>query len=524
MFTILFTFARLSVSATPERILDVTYSQLSGLFYQKSVDGVMGFIDDNYHSDLGWDKKRLKLVLNQLFNGYDIFLLKTDSYQVIKSEDTTQIIVKWRGYWYAETLPFHHTKDQFPCFGTQPVLSFDTESFQYHQWSLAGKKWKLTRVWFDPEINRGREALLKDKLLDYFIQKTGPVGEAFGKNLTQSVDSGGVLMVQGVLPSCALTYVSESCHWRPDITLYGQNGWLKPMPFFGEETHNATPLNAIQIGIKEIKFIHESTTRMVYTVMEKNYNGLLSYLKKRDERIYSIPRGMVFSLETAKPAPFRKKDIDGLLPMEGYFRDSTVYMQREMISNYHFMKARNYLYAKDTQSAYREFVSAGAAGFDVEGINYNLSLTLEHLYNNTTAAADYLEKEARYYPWNLELYPNCGRLNKLAGRTQKAIESYEIALRFEPENIDVLLALGDLYLAKDNWLAACSKYQEVIKNDPYDHEARVKVADIYLNHGDPAKALRYYQEALPILKKIKNSQADEIEKKVKSVESMLKKK
>jgi tetratricopeptide (TPR) repeat protein len=115
-------------------------------------------------------------------------------------------------------------------------------------------------------------------------------------------------------------------------------------------------------------------------------------------------------------------------------------------------------------------------------------------------------------------------LNKLAGRTQKAIESYEIALRFEPENIDVLLALGDLYLAKDNWLAACSKYQEVIKNDPYDHEARVKVADIYLNHGDPAKLLRYYQEALPILKKIKNSQADEIEKKVKSVESMLKKK
>jgi hypothetical protein len=524
LITVLFTFASLCFSASPEKVMDVTYSKLSGMFYLKSVDGVMGFVDDNYHSDLGWDKKRLKLVLNQLFDGYDVFLLKTDSFEVIKSEDTTQIIVKWRGCWDAEKLPSHHAKDQFPCFGTQPVFSFDTESFQYHQWSLVGKKWKLTRVWVDPQINQGREALLKDKLLAYFIQKSDPVGEIFGKNLTQSVDSGGILMVQGLLPSCALTYVSESCHWRPDITIYGQNGWLQPMPFFAEETENAPPLKPIQIGIKEIKFINESTTKTVYTVVEKNYNGLLSYLKKRDERIYSVPRGLVFSLETTKPAPYNKKDIDSLIPMDSYFKDSTVYMQREMISNYHFMKARNYLYAKDTQSAYTEFVSAGAAGFDVEGINFNLSLTMEHLYNNATAAADYLEKEARYYPWNLELYPNCGRLNKLAGRNQKAIESYEKALRFDPENIDVLLALGDLYLENDNWQAATNKYLEVIKNDPYDHEARLKVAAIYLNHGDPAKALQCYQEALPILKKMKNGQADEIEKKVKSIESMLKKK
>lgn len=510
------------LSATPLAQMEANYSRLSVMFNERTLDGIMSFISKDYVSDMGWNREIFKLSLDQLFQGYGIFQLETDSIEVLDSQDTTKRVVKWKGHWHAETLSQRHIREQFPSFGSQYLPPFDKQAFQYHQWSLEKGHWLLSKVWVDSILFKDNEPDNRKKSTDYFIRQTGPLGIAFGKNLTHSIDSGSMLLVQGMAPSCALSYLRESSQWRQDITYYGEEGWFNSLPMMDEATAKMKVLSPMQKGLLEIRLINNTGGAPIYSVLEKNYNGILDYIGKRRERIYSVPRGMVFSLETGKPEAFRQEDIDGLIPLDSYFTDSSQFMQRELIANYHFMKARNYLYARDTQKVRNEFELAGKIGFDVEGMNYNLAVTMERYYKDVTAAADYAEKECIYYPWNISMFEKRGELDEKAGRLKKAIEAYEIALRFDSENSDIQFALGNLYEKDKNWNAAIHKYQQVTALSPYDPESRLRLARLFEKNKNWEESLKFYKETLKILEDSKDSRLPEIQKKVKDIESQLK--
>ena len=498
-----------------------TYTRLSAAFHEKSTDAVMSYIDQDFQSDMGWNKKIFRYVINQLFSTYPDMELVSQSLQISVSSTHTKVMAHWKGHWFGKMRPSGDRRIVFPAFGTRFIRP-ESDWYQTHEWTRVGRVWKLTRAYMDI---RGFPPLAHTQLkplVNAFHEHNGQLGLDYGRNILNSVDTNGVLFIAGEAPAAAIIYLKEYLHERPDVTIYDNGYWFGDVPGLENIKKISIEFRPRVREQAELNLIRKSG-RSVFSMMEKQYFKFDEKTGRSVLAYRSIPWGLVYKIvsvgDTTQPP---KSLLSGMTNLDADLKSPSTYTQREMVANYHFNLGRFYTVLGEKTTAMNEFLKAGKIGYDIEGINYNVGNVLSGFYHEPTTAIQSYSREVQYNPWFSMVYFGLGTLQKKYGMTKQAIDTYERGLLFNSEDANALLVLAQLYTKEKNWEFAKDNYIKFMKLAPYNQKSYLELAKIYEILGQKEHALETWNSYLKFPAFTQDSTRAEIEKKVKMVEKELK--
>jgi tetratricopeptide (TPR) repeat protein len=88
-----------------------------------------------------------------------------------------------------------------------------------------------------------------------------------------------------------------------------------------------------------------------------------------------------------------------------------------------------------------------------------------------------------------------GRVNKVAGQYQKALEDFHRVQVLEPRNIEVLLQIASVYYAADMPEMATDSYHKAIQLDPGYYKSHEQLGAFYYFRGNYSAAAAEFREA-----------------------------
>ncbi len=321
------------------------------------------------------------------------------------------------------------------------------------------------------------------------IEAQGAVAYWYARNILGLVESHAVLFAAGDKGVIPLAYLAKVEGWRPDITMIDDIGCVFGN-IYGEDflALSAETQEARRTAAQQ-RVLADSSDRPVFTM-----EG--SHLYRSATRFTSY--GFVQRLDRSeRVAPGYEMALRRCW-MDPAWESAGDYIARDMVAEYHYLKAEDAEKKGLRDAAKREYRIAERVAEDVPWVKTKIARKFSEQADNTEEGVRLAEEAVRLDPSTPQGHNSLGLAYMDAKRIDDAMVSFRKALDLQPHFTEGHNNLGNAYLAKGMNKEARAAYERTLQLDPGHIRAHNNLGILLFREGKFIEAIREFEQAVKL--------------------------